>query len=1127
MDNNQLPEQTWIYQQMMISAPFGMMLVDALQADFPIIYVNPAFEQITGYSAAEVMGKNSGFLQGMDRDQAAREAMRIAIEKAESCITVVRNYRKDGSLFWNEVSLTPLRDPQGVITYYFGTQKDVTVREEAKRAVELSEQRYRQMFDSNTAIKLVIDPTTGNIKDANIAAAEFYGYTREHLRSLHITDLNGASREKATEMLRETMHRERHFLEVRHRLASGEVRDIDAYVSPVDTPEGRFLYEIVIDVTGRRLAALEYQALFQQSNDAVFILDLDGNYRRVNQRAADLFGYTVDELEGLSYRDLIVPADKSKSLDVLARLQYGERIPPYERTFKRKDGSLIHTEVNVELVRDHTGKPLHIQSVVRDITERKVYADLLRENEAKFRAIVEGSVDGILMTNEAGSLIEWNAGMTTLSGLLPERVLGRKLWDVRFQLEPEAQKTAALYGFLKNSLQTVLQTGSSDFLQNAPDLVLQRPDGSQVIVQVSLFPIKTVNGYRIGGILHDITERHTLEETLRASEAKYRLLAENTSDVIYVLNANRQFLYASPAVERMLGYSSAELIAMTPDEVMALTHPEDRPHVLEQLQLTIIEKIINFGIERRLRHKDGHYIWTEDRATLDYSPAGDFTGAQIVSRDVSARKAAEQALSLSEERLRTIIDHIPVMISFYDATGKVQFANRFWTDRLGWTVEDIQAAGDPLVLFFPDAEIRQQAMEYMLSGIQGWRDFDIATKQHGTLSTSWWNVPLSDGRTIGIGQDITERHQMEQALRASEEKFRLIAENMSDGIIIFDVQGRATYASPGYDRQYGWSTGESLVRSPERYADVLHPDDREATLSRIRQAIYNHEETLTYSCRTQHSAGHYFWREDHARFKYGSDGSYLGTYIVTRDITERKRREEIEYKLRLEKDRLDILTRFFSEAVHEFSTPLSTIATGIYLLSRSDDAQRRALKAKQLEGEIDRINRLLQSLVLIMKVENVDSSEISLINLGEAVQSECRVLETRHQGQPALQLDVAADLPAVMGYSDYLDHAFRELLGNAYRFTPADGTVTVTVSSAEKELVVDIHDTGSGIADEDLPYIFDTFWRKDEAHTTPGFGLGLAIAKRIIEQHGGTISVTSELGQGTHFRVLLPIAPLA
>ncbi|MBK9747224.1 MAG: PAS domain S-box protein [Chloroflexi bacterium] len=872
MADTELAQNLWPYQQIIEHAPFGVMLVDARDPQLPIVYINPAFETITGYTAAEVLGRNPDFLLGSDQQALAGELAQWSLAQPNEFPIILRNYRKDGTMFWNELHVSPLRNPAGEIIHFVGTQKDVTVREEAKLALERSERRYYQMFDSHTAIKLLIDVASGQIKDANTAAADFYGYSCAQLKSMRIGELNTLPEAEIRENLDRASTRKTTFFEFEHRLASGEIRDVDVYTSPVDMPDGRALYSIIVDVTGKRQAASQYAALFEQSNDAVFILDLDGQHQRVNQRAAELFGYSVAELEQLSYRTLIMPDEQTAEQNAFARLLHGDHLAPYERTFRHKDGTPIFTEVNIELVRDNRGLPRHFQSVVRDITQRKLFEQALREGEQKFRTVVEQSIDGIVLTDEWGSIIEWNAGMAVISGVDAAHALGRPIWDVQFELGQDHLKSPEVYTSLKLNTIHTLQTGNASWFAEPRDSVVQRPDGSTRSVQGVLFPIRTANGYRIGSILRDMTERNNTEEALRASEAM----------------------------------------------------------------------------------------------------------------------------------------------------------------------------------------------------------------------------------------------------------FRMIAENVSDGIVIFNADSRVAYASPNFDRQSGRIPGATLGLSLDEFVEALHPDDRAPMLMRIGAAIAQQAANLTLTYRVRHSNGSYFWQEDHARFNYSPDGDYLSTYVVARDITERKRGEEAEFSLRLEKERTRLLTNFFQDAAHEFSTPLSSLNTGLYLLTHMEDRERRARKAQQMEMEIDRINRLIRSLVLLMKAESADTFARVPLDFSDVVRTECLALEMTFRGQPALHTALPTVPVFVFGDAEYLRSAVHEVLHNAYRFTPPEGHISVTLTLTATEAHLEIADTGIGLAAADLPHIFDTFWRLDEAHTTPGFGLGLPIAKRIIEQHDGIIHATSEFGVGSRFVIVLP-----
>ncbi|MBK8025264.1 MAG: PAS domain S-box protein [Chloroflexi bacterium] len=599
------PISPWILQQLVKSSPFGMMLVDVRQPDMPITYVNAAYERLTGYSATEAIGRHPHFLQGEYGDEESGLAMRQALENGESCTVVMRNYRKDGAMFWNEAHFAPIRDEQGQVTHYVGKLLDITARKEAELAVARSEARYHQMFDSHSAVKLVVDPNTGRIADANAAAADFYGYSREQLRAMRLQDIHTLPEPELFDHLQTAAAQEQTHYEVQHRLASGEIRDVDVYISPVDTPEGCFNYAIVVDVTAKRQAERCYRSLFEQSNDAVFILDLDGSHVQANARAAEMLGYSLEEMTSLGYRDTVEPLQQPDSAGVFKRLLAGERISPYQRVFRCKDGSQLHGEINIEVIRDADEKPLHFQSIVRDITRRKRMEEALRLSEERYRAAIEASMDAYYLLESVRSaegeivdfcIVQVNRKAVVQMGLPRETLIGGLICE--------------------------------------------------------LFPIN-----RTGGFFERFKK---VAETGAPLEAEYSI-------------------------------------------------PPDQP-------------------------APGWYRHQVVRV-------GD--GVAIMNHDITARKQAEEALHRSEERLRVIIENIPIMIGVFGKTGRFEYVNPAWIDRLGWTVGELAAFEDPLSVFYSDPAVRRQGLDFMLSGKIGWRDFETQTKSGIVINSLWANVHLS------------------------------------------------------------------------------------------------------------------------------------------------------------------------------------------------------------------------------------------------------------------------------------------------------------------------------------------------------------------------------------------------
>ncbi len=242
------------------------------------------------------------------------------------------------------------------------------------------------------------------------------------------------------------------------------------------------------------------------------------------------------------------------------------------------------------------------------------------------------------------------------------------------------------------------------------------------------------------------------------------------------------------------------------------------------------------------------------------------------------------------------------------------------------------------------------------------------------------------------------------------------------------------------------------------------------------------------------------------------------------EIAERQRYEKQALSLAAEHKRAEVLSTFIQHASHEFRTPLSVMQTSLYLMNRASDPEIKARKLAQVEQQIGHINRLIDMLVTQATVDSSSPLQREQVSLNLVIHS-CidAVQERANENGLTVVTEMTHDLPSISADDELLNAAFSELIGNAIRYTTPGGKITVRTRLAEAYVCIEVSDTGVGISAEDLPHIFERFYRRDHAHTTPGFGLGLSIAQRIIERHSGRIEVESAEGTGTTFRVLLPI----
>ncbi len=372
-------------------------------------------------------------------------------------------------------------------------------REEALRA---SERLYRQMFENNRAVKLLIDPESGGIVDVNMAACDYYGYTRDELLAMHIWDINVRGEEKMRLELSRAVSSERTYFQFRHMLASGEIRDVEVYTGPIDIGSRKMLFSIVHDINERKRAekALQqseekYRVIFDYAPVGIYQAARDGRLVTANETLARMLGYdSVDEL-------LTKNLERDIYLDTRQRDELIRRFEPYayannvELQWKRKDGTTIWVQLNAHGVRSSHGS-LFFEGFVYDVTERKQVEELLRKQSAAITA----SMDGIGILNERLEFTYVNDSLARLFGYGDHSVLiGRSLCDL---YEPQEQVR-----FITSIVPLVEQRGR--WRGEATGL---RRDGVNFPQEISL---TAIGGGDMVCVVRDITERTYAEEQIK------------------------------------------------------------------------------------------------------------------------------------------------------------------------------------------------------------------------------------------------------------------------------------------------------------------------------------------------------------------------------------------------------------------------------------------------------------------------------------------------------------------------------------------------------------------------------------------------------------------------------------
>jgi PAS domain S-box-containing protein len=371
------------------------------------------------------------------------------------------------------------------------------------------------------------------------------------------------------------------------------------------------------------------------------------------------------------------------------------------------------------------------------------------------------------------------------------------------------------------------------------------------------------------------------------------------------------------------------------------------------------------------------------------------------------------------------------------------------------------------------------------------------------------------GSTVG---SLIVRKRAENTLRASENRFRTLLEAAPLGVLLMHRDGKILSANHKSGELFGYEQGEfdqinvdDLI--PPAPSDPHHVTDffDNPNLDIVGLDLYG-----------QRKDGYLFPLD--IALGYIGTGSELLAMAFIADVTERKLSDEQRLELRVERERTGILTNFIRDAAHEFRTPLSIINTNLYLLDKVTEPERRVELQERIQEQADSITRLVEVLTTMVRLDYGVSDDMAPVNINNIV----RAMFTRMQ--PAMdekslvaQFKDTEHVALVNGDASDLTLALSCLVENAVRYTPPGGHISLSTERDGDYQVISITDTGIGMETDVMSHIFERFYRADYARTTRGFGLGLSIARKIIEYHEGSIQVESTPNVGSTFRVRLPL----
>jgi len=821
-------------------------------------------------------------------------------------------------------------------------RRETQERERVEAALRQSEREYRHLVESAHDAILIFRPEDEVVLEVNQRACELYGFGR--------SEFIGMSLEKITHdvprgkvQIQATLDQGfyHHFESVHYRKDGSEMF-VEINGSRVNY-QGRWaIQSINRDITERKRAeeALReaketFETFLKASPEAVMVTDLEGTITFASPRTVALHGYaSPEEMVGRKSFQLIPPEEHGKAKEGIQKLLRGEPLVKANFTGLRKDGSRFVVEINTAVLRDAQGAPKAFMTSARDVTERQRAEEALRESEEAFRLAFEGAKDAIFWADpRTGLITNCNKAAEDLLEKTKEEIIGQH----QTTLHPP-QKGGAYAKMFERHIQ------ERGVAEEEAEIITKSGKVNAVHITAS---VTRVGGKPIiQGIFRDITERKRAEEVLRESEARYRLLAENVTDLIWMMDLSMRFTYLSPSVTRLTGYSVEEALSfslketLTPPSFQVAMQTFSEEMALESSGRADPARSRILELEQRC--KDGSAVAIEVTTTFLRDSQGRPVGILGVSRDITARKRAEEDLRGKEGDYRTLAKNSPDLIARFDRQLRHTYVNPAAaragrlsaSEYIGKTIPE---SGVPE----PAAGRWEERVRQVLETGQLMEVVDAFPTPDGIRYFNTRFIPelAPDGSVqsvLSVARDITERKRVEEALRRNEALLTATQTLAKVGGWEWDVREQRMFWTDELYRLHDFPLNDPSPGSPahiEKSMECYDPADRPMILAAFKRCAEKGESyDLEFPFTT--AGGRRLWIRTTAQ-AVRKDGKVIKVVGDLMDITERKRVEEVlqdseeKYRLLVENSQQAILV--LQDGKLQFANPRAVQHSGYSL----------------------------------------------------------------------------------------------------------------------------------------------------------------------------------------------------
>ena len=1105
--------------------------------DDRIVQWNDGAHRLYGFDASEATGRISHELL-QTRFPEPLQRIREALFRDEKWSGELIHQTKDGRWLVIDSQWLLRRDHSGRPTAILEVNSDMSERKAVEEALRVSEERLRLSqqaggigtFDWN--IRTGVNTWTPELEAIyGLPPGGFIGTFEGWAQFLHPADRGEALRHVHESLDKNAVAR----CEFRIVRPDGTVRWISGRWQVFRDEEDRplRLTGVNIDVTERkqteealRASEGELAEFFENASLGIHWVGPDGTILRANQAELDFLGYDRDEYVGRHIADFHV--DRPVIDDILSRLASGETLREYPARLRCKNGSIRDVLINSN-VRFQEGQFIHTRCFTRDVTDQKRVEQALRESEARFRMMADASPVLIWVSDLDRHRTYFNKGWLDFTGRTLEEETGMG-WTGGVHPDDEAR---------------CFSLESEVFDRREPfetEFRLRRFDGVYRWILDRGIPRFDENGAFLGyvGSCVDITDLKHAQDALRDNEQRLSGIITSAMDAIITIDEEQRITDFNNAAETMFACSADAAVGQSIDRFLPQSFQALQARELKAFSRSAAPSERRKGAHGTVygRRIDGEEFPVEASFSQLQTAAGKFY--TIILRDVTERLWQEQALRHSEARYRDLIQALPAAVYTCDERGRITLYNQAAVTLWGREPEmgrDLWCGS--WKLYLPDGQplsLDECPMAVTLREDRPIRGREIVierpdgTKRHVLPHPE----PIRDaaGKTIGAVNmlvDITETKRAGHAIG----QLAAIVKSSDDAIISKDLRSVVTSWNSGAERLFGYTSGEMIGQSIYR----LIPPDRHDEETSILKQIARGEPVSHYDTIRVRRDGTLLDISLAVSPILDVHGTVVGASSIARDITEKKRAEEIlqerDLALTVSNEALvkqkaalaeanKELESFSYSVSHDLRAPLRTIGAFIRILEEDHSSQldaeaQRCLRVVRQAAE--RAGELIDDLLEFSRLGRLgmDFRSVAMTDLARDAAEDQRVLHPDR----TIELMVA-DLPPCHGDWRLLKLVWTNLLSNAFKYTKTRDTAHVTVGWLPDDqqpgaVVYYVKDNGVGFDMKYVHKLFGVFQRLHLKEDFDGTGVGLAIVHRIVHRHGGRVWAEGKVDGGATF----------